>query len=130
MKPRPRSYDPFASLTTVSRPIQHDVPGLRAAAPRDPNQSVLERRYPAMAHTVTMLWGYPELNEYFNRLWLSDGNSEPIEPEAMADLMLLARIHADLVPVKSRQTLADIYGRDYDNVRRRDPWDSVPLRRK
>jgi hypothetical protein len=130
MKPRFRSYDPFASLNSMATPARHQEPGPRAPVARDPNQSILERRYPAMARTVSMLWGFPELNDYFDRLWLSDGHSEPIDPEAMADLMLLARIHQYLVPVRPKHTLASIYGRDYDHLRKPDRWESVPARRR
>lgn len=129
MKPRLRSYDPFATLNTVAASARTELPGTRAPTPRDPNQSLLERRYPAMARTVSLLWGYPELNEYFDKLWLADGSAEPIDPEAMADLMLLARIHQYLVPPRPRHTLANIYGRDYDHLRKPDKWESVPRRR-
>lgn len=130
MKPRLRSYDPFATSNTVATPPPAAGPERRVPAPRDPDQSMLERRYPAMARTVSMLWGYPELNDYFDRLWLADGNSEPIDPEVMADLMLLARIHQYLVPARPKHTLANIYGRDYDQLRKPDRWDSVPVRRR
>jgi hypothetical protein len=87
----------------------------------------LERKYPAMANAIRLLWGYPEMNEYFSKLWLADGRAEPIDPEVMADLMLLARVHQDLVPVRPKATLSSIYGRAYgDSLAKQDIWGSGP----
>ncbi len=130
MKPRPRSYDPFARLPTLSQPARATAPAApvrRAPDPRD--RSVLETRYPGMAHAITLLWGHPEMNEYFRKLWLADGNQTPIEPEAMSELMLLAQVHLEIVPAKPQRTLASIYGTDYITPGKRDVWEDVRERR-
>lgn len=130
MKPQFRHYDPFAALDPITRPVrQVQPPPPVRAVPSDPAQTLLERRYPALARTISLLWGYPELNEYFQKLWLADGQSEPIDPEAMSDLMVLARLHQDLVPPKPRHTVSNIYGLDYEHLRKPDIWASVPRRR-
>ncbi|MCS7100855.1 MAG: hypothetical protein NZL99_04070, partial [Burkholderiaceae bacterium] len=91
--------------------------------------SVLEKRYPAILNSIRLMWGYPELNTYFDKLWLADGNQTPIDPEAMSELMLLARVHQELVPARPARNLASIYGTDYPATRRRDVWEDVPRRR-
>ncbi|HXF47255.1 MAG TPA: hypothetical protein VNK91_14160 [Burkholderiaceae bacterium] len=90
---------------------------------------MLETRYPGMVQAITLMWGHPELNAYFDRLWLSDGTQTPIDPDAMSELMLLAQIHQHLVLQRPARSLASIYGTDYANPRKRDVWADVPPRR-
>jgi len=130
MKPRLRSYDPFARLPTLSPPARTatpTAPGRRSSDVRD--RSVLETRYPGIAHAITLLWGHPEMNEYFRKLWLADGNQTPIEPDAMSELMLLAQVHLHIVPDKPQRTLASIYGTAYNTPAKRDVWEDVSWRR-
>ena len=61
------------------------------------DMSVLETKHPAIAKAVVVLWGSREMNEYLTQLCLGDG-IEPIDPDAMSDLMLLSRIHHSVVP--------------------------------
>lgn len=134
MKPRLRSYDPFATLdmgvTTSPRPATLPQALTSERMNGVQGRSKLERCYPAMARAIELLWGYPEMNEYFAKLWIADGDAEPIDPEVMADLMLLARVHQDVVPTRPRATMASIYGRAYgDAPARRDVWAEVPRRR-
>ena len=91
---------------------------------------MLETRYPGMAHAITLLWGHPEMNDYFRKLWLADDNQTPIEPEAMSELMLLAQVHLHIVPEKPQRTLASIYGTAYDTPAKRDVWEDVAWRRR
>jgi len=82
-----------------------------------------------MARAIELLWGYAEMNEYFDKLWLADGRSEPIDPEVMADLMLLARIHQHIAPARPKATLGSLYARDYpERDPRQDVWGSVQRR--
>jgi len=126
-----RSCDPFAALDARSMvPLSRSNAALtsgdwtaRAQAP-----SLLERRYPQMARAISLLWGYPEMNAYFGKLWLPDGQAEPIDPEVMADLMLLARLHLDIVPTTNASPSP--YGRSYpQRPGRSDVWADVPNRR-
>ena len=94
--------------------------------------SVLEVMHPDIAKAITLLWGYPEMNEYFDRLWLADSGSRPIDPDAMSELMLLARVHQHLVPARPRRQLSDLYGGSklYDAAASHaDVWSDVPRRR-
>jgi hypothetical protein len=130
MKPRPRSYDPFARLHTLSPPVRERAPAARPRSTSDArDRSVLETRYPGIAHAITLMWGYPEMNAYFRKLWLADGNQTPIEPEAMSELMLLAQVHLHIVQEKPQRTLASIYGTAYDMPAKRDVWEDVSWRR-
>lgn len=132
MKPRLRSYDPFANLNPhVTQPAANDAV-TRATLPtpaKNNSRSVLETRYPGMAQAISLMWGYPEMNAYFDRLWLADGSQTPIDPEAMSELMLLAQIHQTIVPQRPARSLSSIYGTDYARNGRTDVWEDVPSRR-
>lgn len=131
MKPRARSYDPFANLQVPrASPAANDAIGRpQPQRPAGNGRSVLETRYPGMVQAITLMWGYPELNAYFDRLWLADGTQTPIDPDAMSELMLLAQIHQHLVPQRPGRSLASIYGTAYADPKRRDVWEDVPRRR-
>ena len=101
------------------------------AAPRN-ETSIVEARHPEIARAVSLLWGFPEMNEYFDRLWLADGDQGPIDPDAMSELMLLSRVHQSIVPQRPGRSLAALYGgnRVHDtNSRPHNPWNDVPPRR-
>ena len=132
MKPRLLSYDPFANRNPhLVEPAANDAVTRTAAAPapKGGDRSILESRYSAMAQAISLMWGYPELNAYFERLWLADGTQTPIDPEAMSELMLLAQIHQALVPQRPGRSLASIYGTDNTRGGRKDLWEDVPSRR-
>ena len=103
----------------------------RTAVPRN-ETSVIEARHPDIARAISLLWGFPEMNEYFDRLWLAEGNQGPIDPDAMSELMLLSRVHQGIVPQRPGRSLAALYGGNRTNEtngRPRDPWGDVPPRR-
>ena len=114
MKPSIRKHA-FDSLDVRAAPQSLQKGSSSSPFERMNTPSKLERNYPHMAKAISLLWGYPEMNEYFDKLWLADGASEPIDPEVMADLMLLARVHQELLPVRPKTSLASIYGTAYAN---------------
>jgi hypothetical protein len=136
---RYRSFDPFAqalgnagrmarpaTVTAANDPVRPARSGLPSGDPR----SVLEARYPKMAQAISLLWGHPEMNQYFDRLWLADGTQTPLDPETMSELMLLAQIHQLLMPQRPQRSMASIYGAEYRSATSgRDVWDDVPKRR-
>ena len=132
MKPALRSYDPFANLHPQAvRPAANDAvtrPAATAVAAGSAS-SVLEARYPGMLQAISLMWGYPELNAYFDRLWLADGSQTPIDPEAMSELMLLSHLHQAIVPQRPARSLSTIYGSEYARGARRDVWEDTPRRR-
>jgi hypothetical protein len=91
--------------------------------------SVLETLHPEIARAVTLLWGYPEMNLYFEKLWLDDGGGKPIAPEAMSELMLLAGVHRWLLPHCPARSMASIYDVSGEPKRRKDIWRDVSRRR-
>jgi hypothetical protein len=137
--------DTIRGPSTVLAPditTEADVPRTRSgaiqtapvaqAAGAEDRGSILEARYPDIVRAIELLWGYPEMNEYFDRLWLSDGTQRPIDPEAMSELMLLARVHQVLLPERPGRTLAQIYGSAKVHPTadiRFDVWGDVPPRR-
>lgn len=104
----------------------------RTTGAADGDTSIIEACHPEIARAISLLWGFPEMNQYFDRLWLADGNQGPIDPDAMSELMLLARVHQSIVPQGPGRSLASLYGGDrlHDTNRRpRNPWNDVPPRR-
>lgn len=156
MKPRARVYDPFSTTAWTPRPAKSEPAfaqtaansafaptvqqpttqfGLgeagKAIATAARERTMLENDYPQIAQAITLLWGYPEMNQYFDKLWLADGTSEPIHPEVMADLMLLARIHQHLAPARKAAGMTSIYGTAYEKFfKQPDPWKGDYNRRR
>lgn len=95
--------------------------------------SIVEARHPDVAHAITLLWGYPEMNEYFERIWVADGFHAPIDPDAMSELMLLARLHQAITPQRPSRTMASILNKNRwqqtSSSPAPDPWREVPRRR-
>jgi len=92
--------------------------------------SALEAQHPEIVQAVTLLWGYAEMDVYFEKLWLDDGNCNPIAPEAMSELMLLAGVHRWLSPPRPIRNLASIYDACAAPLgRKKDIWGDVPPRR-
>ena len=52
---------------------------------------MLEQRHPAVIETLRLLWGYPELNQYFEKVYSGRDSSLNFAPDAMAELMVLAQ---------------------------------------
>lgn len=108
---------------------------LPASQPVDPLEeiSLIEARHPDIARAICLLWGYPEMNEYFDRIWIADGFHTPIDPDAMSELMMLARLHQAIVPQRPGRNLASILGsgrlHQHPSAASKDPWNDVPRRR-
>ena len=106
---------PVQTIQPLHRPAQRTLAPAGTAAH---NRSVLEERFSDVARSIGLMWGYPELNEYFGRIWRGDMPGGPqLDPEALAELMLLARVHQVICPDRPRQP--EKLGR-YRN--HSDPW--------
>jgi len=122
-------------IITASEPAPLSANGSGATARRDEvtgEVSILEARHPDIARAISLLWGFPEMNEYFARMWLADTFHEPIDPDAMSELMLLSRVHQSVLPQRPNRSLAAIYGSNRlhgPSSGDRDPWSDVPPRR-
>jgi hypothetical protein len=87
--------------------------------------SVLERRHPAVIQTLRLLWGYPELNQYFEKVYSGRDASLNLAPDAIAELMVLASVHQRICPQRPAATVQELYG----SSRLSDPWKPARLRR-
>jgi len=126
--------EPAPAPRPPARPALRAVPPVPVATRKDPSPvaSVIEVRHPEIARSVSLMWGYPEMNEYFDRIWLAENSHGPIDPEAMSELMLLSRVHQLIVPQRPGRSLADMYGanRLLDSAASgRDTWSDIPYRR-
>ncbi|MEO8188590.1 MAG: hypothetical protein ABI580_14645 [Burkholderiaceae bacterium] len=104
------------------------TPSARATAPTSVDAtclSVLERRHPAVIQTLRLLWGFPELNQYFEKVYSGRDSSLNLAPDAMAELMVLASVHQRICPHRPAATVQELYG----SSRLSDPWKPARLRR-
>ena len=113
MKPTYDAY--YRAIPNLGReedasPSPHPRPARRKIAPAVPlrQASALEALHPEIVQAITLLWGYPEMDVYFEKLWLDDGNGSPIAPEAMSELMLLAGVGAAKPAPAARRLVANL----------------------
>jgi hypothetical protein len=71
--------------------------------------SVLEQRYTAAVRTLTLLWGYPELNQWFDKITEGVDPRLDFEPAALAELMLLSAIHQRICPHRPATKIDEAY---------------------
>ncbi|MEO8838717.1 MAG: hypothetical protein ABI351_08385 [Herbaspirillum sp.] len=63
--------------------------------------SALEAYFPRILNSIQALWGYPELNHYFNQLTVSDrAGREGFPTEVWEEIYLLMSIHEHIIPTK------------------------------
>ena len=86
------------------------MPASSAAAPVGDLRSAVERGYPAVVRAMKLLWGYPEMNQYFEKIWGGQDPTLNLDPEAMAEVMLLAAIHQRVCPYRPAKSVEDMYG--------------------
>ena len=117
----------FAAYSgSIDRAFESDLmvlPSTRAPA-SDSAVSVLEQRYPAVVRAVTLLWGYPEMNQYFEKVSSGQDPTLSLEPAAMSELMLLAAIHQRICPFRPAKKVEELYG----DGRWADTWKPARLR--
>lgn len=116
------SVDPNLEGRPASSPLQ---PMLATAPADETSLSVLERRHPAVIQTLRLLWGYPELNQYFEKVYSGRDSSLNLAPDAMAELMVLAGVHQRICPHRPAARIEDLYGAG----RWSEPWKPARLRR-
>ena len=57
-------------------------------------KSEIEKQYPHIIDKLVLMWGYPELNHYLDKLLFADRKREGFPPEVMEELMLLHSLNA------------------------------------
>jgi hypothetical protein len=80
------------------------------AAPRDEQSSAVEKTYPAVVRALTLLWGHPEMNQYFEKVWSGQDPSLNLDPDAMAEVMMLAAVHQRICPFRPAKSVEEMYG--------------------
>lgn len=128
MRSTPSRFNSFIASVDPNlegRPAPNTKSPEAPAAPRDTQLSVLERRHPAVIQTLRLLWGYPELNQYFERVYGGRDSSLNLEPDAMAELMLLASVHQRVCSHCPAKPVEELYG----SGRWADTWKAARLRR-
>ena len=109
------------------RPASHLAERQEPAADlvSDISLSVLEKRHPAVIQTLRLLWGYPELNQYFEKVYSGRDSSLNLAPDSMAELMVLAGVHQRICPQRPAARIEELYAVG----RRSEPWKPARIRR-
>lgn len=110
--------EPVAANSTIAQPLT--VPAPQAVVkPIDPSKTELEAQFARISTQITLLWGYPEMDTFFNKLWIDDrGNRAGFPKAVMEDLMFLASLHQIVhaqqptSPYANRGLQQDIYYRN------------------
>ncbi len=126
MRTTPSRFNSFVASVDPNlegRPVSK-VPAGPAAPSADPRLSVLERKHPAVVQTLRLLWGYPELNQYFEKVYSGRDSTLNLAPDAMAELMLLASVHQRICPHRPAKPVEELYG----SGRWADTWKPARLR--
>jgi hypothetical protein len=113
----------FEGFPTVQPAVP--APARNIGGGPDGSLSMLERHHPAVVRSLTLLWGYPEMNQYFEKVWSGQDPSLNLEPAAMSELMMLAAIHQRICPYKPACKVEEMYGAG----RWADTWKPARLRR-
>ncbi len=87
-------------------------------------ESAIEQRYPEVTRSLTLLWGHPEMNQYFEKVWSGQDPALNLNPQAMSELMLLAAVHQRVCPYVPAKKVEDLYG----TGRWADTWKPARLR--
>jgi hypothetical protein len=70
--------------------------------------SEIEKQFPRIARSITLLWGYPEFLQYVDKLCLDDrGDRQGFPREVVEELLFLHSLHVSSVkpPRVSREDL-------------------------
>jgi hypothetical protein len=103
----------FAAFAGNVDTLQGVATVTRAPTPQRPLDnagSTIEQRYPAVVQALTLLWGHPEMNQYFEKVWSGQDASLNLDPEALSELMLLAAVHQRICPHLPARKVEEVYG--------------------
>lgn len=80
-------------------------------------QTALESSQPELLRSILLLWGHPEMNAWFDRIWSGESGAG-LDPEVIAELMLLSQMHRWLMPTPTPQVSLPTQR----HAREPDPW--------
>lgn len=122
MKTTPSRFNGFVASVDPNlegQPVLRSAPRTTASEQaKDAQRSILEQRHPAVIQTLRLLWGYPELNQYFEKVYSGRDSDLNLAPEAMAELMLLASVHQRICPHRPAKPVDELCSLG----RRADTW--------
>ena len=109
----------FSSFVASVDPSLEGRPTALNASRTSPGHlSALEQHHPEAVRTLTLLWGYPELNQYFDRVAAGNDARFNFDAASMAELMLLSAMHQRICPHRPATALDDAYA----TARWSGPW--------
>ncbi len=83
-------------------PLAHTGADSKRQHPADVYPTVLETRFPHVLHAVMAMWGYQELNSYFDQLSVDKrGGRKGFPADAWDEISLLLSMHQDIYPLPS-----------------------------
>jgi hypothetical protein len=66
-----------------------------------PYTSAIEEKFPRIAEQITLLWGFPEMEKYFEKIMYDDrGGREGFPADVMSELVFLGILHGRAYPFK------------------------------
>lgn len=105
----------FSAYTAMTGDRAYEAAPTLAKAPVLPvaGTSFIEQRHPAIVQALTLLWGRPEMNQYFQKIADGHAPAPELNPAALAELMLLADIHRRICPFRPAKSVEDLYGKGH-----------------
>jgi hypothetical protein len=105
--------------TAANSSVAVTAPAKVTPFPVAPGKTELEEKFARIVTQITLMWGYPEMDTFFNKLWIDDRGDRAGFPKAvMEDLMFLASLHQaayppqPTTPYANRGLTQDIYYRN------------------
>lgn len=112
MRTTPSRFTAFTGMTGDR--AYEAAPTLTRAAPAPvADLSVVEQRHPAVVQALTLLWGRPEMNQYFQKIADGQAPAPDLNPAALAELMLLADVHRRICPFQPAKSVEELYGKGH-----------------
>ena len=108
MRTTPSRFSAF--VLSIDPAVEGQPTAARASRLPSDGPSVLEQRYPAAVRTLTLLWGYPELNQWFDKISTGVDPRLNFDPAALAELMLLSSVHQRICPQRPARPIDQVYG--------------------
>jgi tankyrase len=70
----------------------------------DTQTSFIEEKYPRICQQLALMWGHPELEKWFEKMWIDDrGTRQGFPPEVMSELMFVSSLHQVAYPTLGPQ---------------------------
>jgi hypothetical protein len=80
-----------------------------------PYLSAIEEKFPRIAEQITLLWGHPEMEKFFEKLMYDDrGGREGFPEDVMSELVFLGFIHARAYSTQQTKTRYANRGNAFD----------------